>query len=636
MKKKKVIFDLRASTKKQTNKEDDLPVQRAECMEYFEKHNREFDDWEFYTEIIEGGVSAYHKAVEDRAIQQVIELASNNRQDQFVLLAFYSDRISRQDANGFNFIDTLFKLNVEVWTVQEGRLSMDTPQDRLMLFIKFWGNNNESRKTAHRVDGARKRYTELGLWTGGNVQYGYVLQPTGEISKKGRVINDLVREPVESSIVKEMYDLLVYKNYTLNGIMQELNSRGLVTKKGCKWNTSTIKNILKNPLNKGYIAYRKTTQQNETRQKETDPSNWVLAEKKNENYVIVSEEEWQLAQDILARKAKNYKENLYQDGTYKSNLLLAGLLKCGYCGTTISPAVSLQWSGKKKQKKIYCEFYKCNLRAKGAKLCGAKTYISAKKLEKAVLDQVYLYLDSLEKIDCTAEIQKMVTESSTDDKSLLESLTKERLAVKQKITALEDELLKSVMGESALSKENINSALDKQKLGLERVEGDLLRVKQKIEAKEISQKETVFVQQLIPVWREVFEQASLNVKKVLLSLLIEKIVVTNSDVDIYFKISLEQFLKKLSRHKQQESGKTEDGLATTDLEHTILYSDGITNTDKLYSNMKKNIVSYKDWSADLPHHIVAQMLAFVAVGTGDAEVVVILIGKSFGDRRKGF
>lgn len=610
MRKKKVICLYRVSTKKQTNKEEDIPVQREQCIEYIEKHNQQFDDWEFYCEIVEGGVSAYHKKVEDREIQQVLEIVASNPQDEFVLLAFYSDRISRQDANGFNFIDNLHKLKVEVWTVQEGKLNIETEQDRLMLFIKFWGNNNESRKTANRVDAARKMLTENGVWTGGTVQYGYILAPTGEISKKGRVINDLVKDPCESAVVKEMYDNLVYNNFTLNGIMEDLNSRGLKTKKGCKWNTSTIKNILRNPLNKGYISYKKTTQQGEERQKETNKEKWILSKEKKESYVIVSEEEWQLAQDILDMKARKHKENMRTtiDRTYKSQLLLVGLLQCGHCGTTISPAVSSQWSGKKKEKKVYIEFYRCNLRAKGAKLCKAKTYVSAKKLEKAVLEQVYIYLDSLEKIDCRAEIEKMISETSTGDNILLEGLSKERLAIQRKLTALEDELLKSVMGESALSKENINNALDKQKSELSRVETELLTIKQKIEAREVSEKETLIVQQLIPVWHEVFEEAPLNIKKLLLSLLIDKIIVTDENIDIYFKISLEQFIQKLYN---TDRGKTGEGLASIDFKHISNCKDKTANlSKKLYTTneIKQYITSCNSWSSNTDKELYTKFL----------------------------
>lgn len=549
--KKKVICLYRVSTKKQVNREADIPVQRETCREYIKHHNQQYgDEWEFYQEILEGGVSAYHKNVEEREIQQVIQIASEHPEEKYVLLAFYSDRISRQDIDGMAFIDKLYRLDVEVWTVQEGRLKMDSEADRLMAFIKFWGNNNESKKTANRVYAARKVLTEAGVWTGGTVPYGYSLEQTGEVSKKGRVIHDLVKEPKECAVVREIYHKLIYENFTLNHIMEELNSRGLTTKKGCKWNTSTIKNIMKNPIYKGFIAFNKTTQQGEDHQKATDRSQWILAKEKNINYAIVSESEWEMAQDILERKSRAYQSNLRAtaDKTYKSQLLLTGLLACGYCGTAISPAVSSQWTSEKKEKKTYIEYYRCNLRAKGVKQCKSKSYLSAKKLEKVVMEQIYVYLDGLQKMDCSAEIEHMIEEETKDDTEKLRQLSKMHKEALEKKKALEEEMIKSIMGESALSKENINSALDNQTREIQKLEGEKAETEKRIKTKHWSMKEMTELQALIPIWREVFDSASLNIKKHLLSLLIERIVVTGNKVDIYFKITSEQFWDKVNMY----------------------------------------------------------------------------------------
>ena len=47
---------------------------------------------------------------------------------------------------------------------------------------------------------------------------------------------------------------------------------------------------------------------------------------------------------------------------------------------------------------------------------------------------------------------------------------------------------------------------------------------------------------MVPVWREVFEDAPLNVKKKLLSILIENIIITGNEIDIHFKIDIDSFL----------------------------------------------------------------------------------------------
>lgn len=571
---KKVICLYRVSTNKQVNDEEDIPVQRETCRRYIERHNLEYgEEWEFYTEILEGGVSAYHKNIEQREIQQVIHIASQNPMERFVLLAFYSDRISRQDINGITFIDKLYKLGVEVWTVQEGMLKMDSETDRLMMFIKFWGNNNESRKTANRVDAARKVLTEAGVWTGGTVPYGYTLEPTGQLNKKGKMINALVKQSDEKAIVKEIFEKIVYGNYSLCALRDELNNRGIKTRKGCLWNISTIKSIINNPIYKGFIGYNKTSQMDGGRQKRNDRSKWILAKEKNEDYVMVSECDWESAQDILLRKSRAYHDNLKvtTDRTYKSQLLLSGLLICGHCGTTISPSVSSQWTSKKKEKRIHIEFYRCNLKTKGSKLCQGKTYISAKKLEKVVLEQINIYLDGLEQIDCAADVERMIKSDTADDEAMLKSMKKKYSETLNRKKALEEELIQSVLGNSALSKENINMALDSQKEEINKLETGIQEYEKKLEEKKLSMKEMKTLQAFVPVWRDVFDTAPLNIKKELLRLLIDKIVVKDYNVDIHFKITVGQFGDRICLHnkdtgQKNNSGRVQKGSAAAGLE----------------------------------------------------------------------
>ena len=71
---------------------------------------------------------------------------------------------------------------------------------------------------------------------------------------------------------------------------------------------------------------------------------------------------------------------------------------------------------------------------------------------------------------------------------------------------------------------------------------DIECLKKTIESKELAITEYQQTIQMIPVWREVFEKAPLNIKKQLLSILIEKIIVKDLEVSIHFKIDIDSFL----------------------------------------------------------------------------------------------
>jgi len=93
--------------------------------------------------------------------------------------------------------------------------------------------------------------------------------------------------------------------------------------------------------------------------------------------------------------------------------------------------------------------------------------------------------------------------------------------------------------------------------------------------------------------------------------LIDKIVVTGQDVDIYFKVTLEQFIKNMD--KQLGSVRISEGSSTIDLKgldksigkYIVLCSDRESHidTDIDIIRDKQYIASYKDWYANHFHSI---------------------------------
>lgn len=558
MAKKRVACLYRVSTKKQTKLEDDIPMQRNACMEFIEKR----EDWELFHEYVEPGISGYHKGLKERPVLQ--QMISDVEEEKFdVFLVFMFDRLGRKDDETPFLLKRIVETGIEVWSVCEGQQKFENASDDLMNIIRFWGASNESKKTAARVDSGRNYGTKQGRFTGGIVPYGYCLRQTGKLDKKGRMINEFVKEPFESSVVEDIYSKLIDDNLTLNGIITYLNiDRQLKTRNGNQWCTTTVRNILRNPIYKGYMSYGKTRMfkvhqkdkdssawlmETSRRQRGVSPDQWILAEKRNDDYVVVSEERWQMAQDILTRRNKKYQENLRnnKDHTWKSTLLLSGLLECGYCHGMISPAVSSQKKILKdgKESRCYTEYYKCNTRGRGKDLCNAKSYISRRKLEEAVLTEVNSFLDRVEEVDCAVEIEKMSEETSKTEMVDLSRKKVELEKLEKGIVALHEEILKSVMGESELSKKDINDALISAEERKEALSLEITRKEEAIQARKIAQEQFEETVKTVPVWREVFEKAPLNVKKRLLSVLIEKIVVTNNTIDIHFKMDINSFLQ---------------------------------------------------------------------------------------------
>lgn len=61
--------------------------------------------------------------------------------------------------------------------------------------------------------------------------------------------------------------------------------------KGEKWKTGTITSILTNPVYAGYTAYKRREKLN-GRYRRLDRAEWILAEKPNQEIIIVDQELW--------------------------------------------------------------------------------------------------------------------------------------------------------------------------------------------------------------------------------------------------------------------------------------------------------------------------------------------------------
>lgn len=572
--KKRVGCLYRVSTRKQVNVEEDIPMQRNACMEYIENKA----DWELTREYLEPGVSGYHKGLNDRKVlQEVIQDVGEHRID--VLLVFMFDRIGRKDNETPFLLKRIVECGVEVWSVCEGQQTFENASDNLMNIIRFWGANTESRKTAVRVDSGRNYATKMGRFTGGTVAYGYRLEATGKLDRKNRMINAFTKDAFESGVVQDIYDRLIDDNMSLHEIAAYLNEvRQLRTRKGKLWNPSTIRNMLKNPLYKGYMSYGKTRMKEvqrephkevtreafldaPKRQRAVSADQWILAQEANPDYVIVSEKRWQLAQEILERRYKKHADTTRRitDRTWKSTLLLTGLAECGYCHGKLSPAVSSQKTCKKDSSITISrtEFYKCNTRGRDKRLCPAKSYISRYRLETAVLEEMNLFWDRLEHTDgfpIMMNQQRQFLEEADAESKRLVSLHREYRKVQEHMAKFKEEIYRAVIGESEFDHKYLNECLRtaEDKAREIRQEADILE--HRMRGKQLAAEECLRTTKALPVWRDVFAGAPLNVRKKLLSMLIETVVVTETEIDIYLKVDRNSFFPAVEKSHNMYNG----------------------------------------------------------------------------------
>ena len=326
---KRVLCLYRVSTKGQVDKKDDIPMQRRECMAFIER----MEDWCFYDELMEKGVSGYKVSASKRdAILEIRALAEKKKFD--VLLVFMFDRLGRREDETPFLVQWFIEHGIEVWSTREGQQRLDSRVDKLLNFMRYWQAGGESEKTSMRVKAAHTQMTADGVWRGGARPFGYKLTHNGRVGKKNRPLYDLSIDEVEGPIVKELFHLVTHEGYGNLRAANYLNAK--YPNLGKVWTAQTIRSMLKNVLYTGRMHMNDT---------QSAPI---------ESLRIISDEEMQFTQYAQSRRmtrkslqpAQQEEDAPEEDAPTKSSMcgMRSPSLPCSAsAGTQLVPFMYMRW-----------------------------------------------------------------------------------------------------------------------------------------------------------------------------------------------------------------------------------------------------------------------------------------------------
>jgi len=475
---KKAAIYIRVSTQEQAREGYSIAAQQEKLIAYCKAKN-----WLIHDIYIDGGFSGGN--IDRPALKKML-----NQIDRFdIALVYKLDRLSRSQKDTLYLIEENFlSNNVDFVSLSES-FDTTTPFGRAMIGILSVFAQLERETIKERAKMGKEKRAKEGLWRGGgNVPLGYDFEN-----------NELIVNEYESIQIKEIFRLYLEGN-GLKKIADILNSKGYKIKDKSKWTTTQVSRVLKNKTYAGYVEY-------------------------DEEYypgiheAIIDEDIFDKAQKIIKKRSKNK--------ITKSKYLLGGLLWCGYCGARLKPS----WSSPGKNKsKFY--FYICYSKAKSpphmVKDANCPSQIwKMEKLDKKVVDELMKLPLSVDRIKKAYDKDKKVIQTF-EDVQVLEEKIKE---LEGQINRLMDLYQKGTIPISVIS-ERIEK-LHEEKETIQNNISDIKNI-------QTTQDDGIPIEEILALlnnFHKIWSEATFEEKKVILNDLINKIMVSNEEIEIYWNLS---------------------------------------------------------------------------------------------------
>ncbi|MDD6146449.1 MAG: recombinase family protein [Oscillospiraceae bacterium] len=263
-----------------------------------------------------------------KGFQQMLTDIRSKKDDVKYVIVYKLSRFGRNASDILTSIEFMQDHGVNLHCVSES-LDSGESSGKLMIPILSAVSELERENINIQTMAGRKQKASEGGWNGGFAPYGYRLDN-----------GNLIIEPQEAETVKLIFDLYINQDLGAIGIAKRLNVRGIekVVRQNGSLNTFSahfIKQILDNPVYKGYISYgRRKKEKIEGKRgeyhtvKETNEANIIVTKGKHE--AIISEELWNLAHKKRIETGKK-KEKIEKEHEY----ILSGLIKCPGCGKSM-------------------------------------------------------------------------------------------------------------------------------------------------------------------------------------------------------------------------------------------------------------------------------------------------------------
>jgi site-specific DNA recombinase len=455
-------------------------------------------------------------------LDRLRDRAADRTLDRVLLIA--PDRLARNYVHQVLLLEELEKNGCQVQFLDRP-MSQD-PHDQLLLQIRGAVAEYERTLITERMRRGRQRKLQAGLllpWT--RAPYGYRVDPERPRDPAGVRI-----EESEAAIVREMFAWYAEKAHSLCSLARLLEELGIRTSTGlARWNLASIRDLLTNPVYTGLVYGNRWRRRGSLERRSATapskyssfsrvavpPAEWILVA---QIPALVSAEQFQ---QVQARLVTN--RRFAQRNNKAHPYLLRNLVSCGVCGLSCLAKTTMQG-----YRYYFCTGKMKALFSHREQKCFSRL-IPSERLDQLVWDDLSVLLTEPEQVTQALERAHGGAWLPQELQARQESLRRGQASLAQQLDRLTEAYLAGVVLLEEYRRRR--SDLERRCQALEEQQKQLMaQVDRREELAGLGRSIEDFCQRV----RQGLEQASFEQKRKLVELLIDRVIVTDGEVEIRY------------------------------------------------------------------------------------------------------
>ena len=301
-------------------------------------------DWEFAGLYFDEGISGTKMAKRD-GLLALLDDCEKGLIDYIIVKSI--SRFSRNTVDSIETVRRLCDMGIYIFFEKE---NIDTGKMEGELLLSILSSLAESEShsiSENEIWSIQKRFRN-GTFKISYPPYGY-----------DYIDGDMVVNPEQSKVVKRIFDMVLSGSST-SQIAKALNAKGIPTRRGGSWTSTTINGMIRNEKYTGDVLFQKSySDERFTRHRNNGERDQYFVA--NHHEAIISHEDYDAANAILDRNGAE--KGIYADSRkYRNRYCFSGKIICGNCGAV--------W----KRRKISGYFgYACTTHLADKDACGMKS-----------------------------------------------------------------------------------------------------------------------------------------------------------------------------------------------------------------------------------------------------------------------